>query len=100
MSETPPISKRRRRPKVERPWKACECGRPKLVGAYACDRCRSLEAKGYTADTRPWAARVGFKEVERNTGLMETDKAITAWLRRSGLIDDSAWRKSNNGITN
>jgi hypothetical protein len=89
----------RRRRKVERPGKACECGNPKAVGAYACDRCRRLEGKGFTADSRPWAMKVGTKEREWDTGLMKVDRALTGFLRERGLIDESSWRKSNNGIT-
>ena len=98
MSELPPIV-RRRRGKQERPAKNCECGRPKLVGVYACDRCRKLESEGFSADTRPRSALVGVKENNYDMGLMALGRACDESLRRRGLIDDQAWRKSNNGIT-
>lgn len=85
--------------KVERPGKACECGNPKVVGAYACDRCRRLESSGFMADTRPRAVRVGVKENNYDMGLMKVARACDRFLRDRGLIDEAAWRKSNGGIT-
>ncbi len=86
---------RRRRPKVERPGKACECGNPKVVGAYACDRCRRLESSGFMADTRPRSVLVGVREEREVFGLVAFGEACDRFLRERGLIEPDRWRVSN-----
>ncbi len=86
---------RRRRPKVERPGKACECGNAKAVGAYACDRCRRLESSGFMADTRPRSVLVGVREEPEVLGLVAIGQACDRFLRDRGLIDPDRWRASN-----
>ncbi len=80
---------------MERPGKACECGNPKVVGAYACDRCRRLEREGFSADSRPRSALVGRREEREVFGLVAFGEACDRFLRERGLIEPERWRRTN-----
>lgn len=74
----------------------CECGKQKDRGVYGCVDCRRLEGL-CTGDTRKRAVVVGRRE-RVHDGSRGTGRALDAWLRGHGLIDDGAWRNSNMAV--
>lgn len=74
----------------------CECGKPKERGVYGCVECRRLEGL-CTGDVRKRSVVVGFR-ARVHDGSRGTGRALDAWLRGHGLIDDGAWRNSNMAV--
>lgn len=90
-----PQPAKRRRGKQERSGKACECGRPKVVGKYACPRCRELEQSGFMAgDSSRDAGMCGVVMKGDGGAFLDVDRACDAWLRKRGLISSRNYWKS------
>lgn len=75
--------------KQRHPKTLCECGNPKDVGAKACRRCNTLEARSAGTSDKT----VGIHEVR--TGFRDVAAACDAFLASRGLATHrwrSGWR--------